>query len=89
MILTLEPIDTEPAELVEAEVDRILADLTCQCCGTLEGVELESSRTCYHFEGDPDSDDDPNRGIALCRPCAEEHHFNWDAVWDEYNSGLL
>lgn len=32
---------------------------------------------------------DPNAPLALCRPCAEEHHANWDERWAEYQAGLL
>jgi hypothetical protein len=54
-----------------------------------EGVEMESSRTMYHFDGAPGSPDDPNRPIALCREHATEHHANWDEMWAEHRSGLL
>lgn len=68
-----------------------------------EGVEFESSRTAYHHEpcqhedclACPElrdacyRDRDPNKPIALCRPCTKEHHENWDAQWSEYYAGLL
>lgn len=70
--------------------------MDCLCCGASDGVELESSRTAYSrpaltrwdriLEETPP---DPNAPIPLCRPCAETHHAEWDAVWREYYSGLL
>lgn len=44
--------------------------LECLCCGSTDGVEMESSRTCYPFEGDADDPANPNRPVPLCRPCA-------------------
>jgi hypothetical protein len=32
---------------------------------------------------------DPNRDVALCEECAEEHHVFWSEQWKEYYSGLL
>lgn len=63
--------------------------LACLRCETTDGIEMESSRTCYHYEGEIDSPDDPNRPIPLCRLCAEEHHQHWSNMWAEYQSGLL
>ncbi len=69
-----------------------------------EGVEFESSRTMYHHAPCEHEDclanpelrqacfeaaDDPNKPLALCRPCAAEYHENWDHQWAEYNAGLL
>jgi hypothetical protein len=50
-------------------------------CGATVGVELESGRTAYHYEGVPGAPEDPNRPLWLCRPCAEEHHDYWDEMW--------
>ncbi len=71
------------------------ANQPCERCSSTVDVQWESSRTCYYvpppnfwqllMEEQPD----PNRDVALCRPCAEEHHSNWDAQWDEYYAGLL
>ena len=63
--------------------------LECLCCTRTEGVEMENSRTAYHFEGELGSLDDPNKPIPLCRPCAEEHHMHWDDMWAEWRAGLL
>lgn len=62
--------------------------LECLRCKGTVGVEMESSRTAYHFEGEVGSPGDPNRPIPLCRACAEDHHRHWD-VWAEYQAGLL
>lgn len=61
----------------------------CLRCGSTVGVEMESSRTQYHFEGEDNSPDDPNKDIPLCRPCAAEHHEYWDDMWREYYGGRL
>jgi hypothetical protein len=63
--------------------------LECLNCESPEGVEMESSRTCYHYDGEPGSDDDPNKSIPLCRPCAIKHHEYWDDMWHEYYRGRL
>ena len=53
-----------------------------QCEGT---VELESSRTCYRWDGDGE---DPNRPVRLCRAHSELHHAHWDEMWAEYYSAV-
>lgn len=64
----------------------LLAFRPCERCGAEYGVALESSRTAYEAtEGEPD----PNRPLALCRPCAKLHHEHWDEVWDHYQTSLL
>lgn len=61
----------------------------CARCGATEGVELEDSRTQYHYEGEPGSEEDPNKPIPLCRLCAIEHHEYWDEMWREYYGGRI
>ena len=51
----------------------------CECCGLFEGVETESSRTMYSWDG---QGEDPNRPLRLCRSCAAEHHEHWDEMWE-------
>lgn len=75
--------------------------MECLYCGGTEGVELESSRTCYEKprlsvweklllpEEGLDLGPDPNAPIPLCRPCAKEHHENWDDRWAELEAGYL
>jgi hypothetical protein len=70
----------------------------CEVCGDDEGVAWESSRTAYHeprnvwtelLENIDDAPPSPNRDVALCRYCAEEHHRNWDEQWASYYGSLL
>lgn len=60
--------------------------MKCAHCGSIDGVELESSRTAYPFEGQIGSEADPNKPVLLCRPCAVEHHKRWDEMWDEWRN---
>lgn len=60
--------------------------LECMRCSATSGVEMESSRTAYHFDGPIDSPDNPNRPIPLCRLCAKEHHEYWTGMWADYQS---
>ena len=61
--------------------------LKCERCGTCSGVELESSRTMYHW--DKDEKEDPNAPCPLCRRCAADHHEYWDSMWNDYYGGLM
>ena len=61
----------------------------CEVCERKDGVQLESSRTAYHWEGALDDPNNPNAPILLCRDCARDHHAYWDDMWDEYRRGLL
>lgn len=61
----------------------------CEHCGEFWGLKLEDSRTLYHFEGDWDDPQNPNRSVLLCRRCAVQHHEHWDEMWREYYSGRL
>ncbi len=63
--------------------------LVCLECDSTVGVQMESARTVYHFEGEVGSVDDPNRPIPLCRGCARNHHDYWDSMWADYYGGLL
>lgn len=65
------------------------ATLRCLECDSIVGVKMESSRTCYHWDGSADSPDNPNRPIPLCRDCAEEHHAHWDYMWRDYYAGRM
>jgi hypothetical protein len=58
----------------------------CECCGTHEAVEFQSARTAYVWDGEGE---DPNRDVALCPPCAADHHAYWDERWADYYSGCL
>ena len=61
--------------------------LVCSYCGSKEGVQMEDSRTTYHYEGEIGGPDDPNKPLPLCRYCAKEHHAHWDDMWSEVNRG--
>lgn len=50
----------------------------CLGCGAWRGVELECSRTAYHWDG---KGRNPNAPIRLCRTCAADHHSYWDEMW--------
>jgi hypothetical protein len=63
--------------------------LGCAECEAVDGVAMESSRTCYPFDGEPGSLDDPNKDIPLCRFCAERHHSYWDEMWNDYYGSRL
>ena len=63
--------------------------LECFRCGTTAGVEMENSRTAYHYEGKTGDVNDPNNPIPFCRACAKDHHEYWDGMWAEYNAGRL
>ena len=58
--------------------------LACLRCYSTDGVEMENSRTQYHFEGDQNSPDNPNAPVPLCRACAIDHHEYWDSMWGDY-----
>lgn len=55
--------------------------LSCLRCDAVDGVAMESARTCYPYSGPTGGPDDPNKPVPLCRGCAEEHHAHWDEMW--------
>lgn len=61
----------------------------CEHCGAMKGLESESSRTMYHWDGEWNDPNNPNRNVLLCRQCAFMHHEYWDEMWDDYNRGRL
>lgn len=75
--------------LIDKKFKKSALTLACLCChGTLD-VQLENSRTQYHWDGPIDAPDNPNRPVPLCRPCAQEHHEYWNDMWAEYRAGQL
>lgn len=57
------------------------------CC---EGeVKLRHAMTAYHFEGEPNSPEDPNKDFYACEACWIEYRDYWQERWDEYYSGIL
>jgi len=61
----------------------------CESCDATEGVKLRPARTAYHWEGDENSDDNPNRDWMGCETCDQLDEEYWDEMWSEYNSGRL
>ena len=60
------------------------------CCFDCEGeVEMRGAMTAYHFEGVPNSPEDPNRDRPMCEAHWQNYHDHWKAMWDEYYSGIL
>ena len=58
--------------------------------GPCEGeIELRGSMTAYHFEGTPNSPEDPNRSFYACDLHYEWYQEYWQGMWDEYYGGLL
>lgn len=53
-------------------------NLECECSGP---VTSQNSRTAYHFTGEPNSPEDPNRNLHLCEAHAKLHHEYWDDMW--------
>jgi hypothetical protein len=67
--------------------------LKCAACESPDGVQMESSRTCYeppkktiwHHVKDVEPED-PNADIPLCGACATKHEEYWDEMWHDYYS---
>jgi hypothetical protein len=79
----------EEWEPSKGSIEHMVHDMdpnVCERCGNKEGVELEDSRTMYHWDG---KGENPNRSVFLCRACAEDHHDFWEAQWSDYHSGRL
>lgn len=61
----------------------------CESCGADGGehiIRWEDGRTMYV----PTLEDPfPNKPVALCQPCADEHHEHWDDMFAEANAGRL
>jgi hypothetical protein len=70
---------------VMSQAAKLQQKQACSHCGSKIGVEKESSRTMYHWDG---KGQDPNADILFCRPCASFHHDYWDEMWNEYYSGI-
>lgn len=92
MIFRLGPQSLTPLDLAGAQ-RRYLAALLgdkkrCEHCGSFEGVEFESGRTAYEFDGVQGSPEDPNRDRLYYRQCAVEHHAYWDECWADYRTSV-
>jgi hypothetical protein len=63
--------------------------LECLECGAVEGVEMRSSMTAYHWEGAWDDPANPNALWPGCPSCWERYHDQMQSQWDEYWAGRL
>lgn len=52
-------------------------------------IKLRRSMTAYHFEGDINSKEDPNREFYSCETHWHEYREYWKSMWDEYHSSIL
>lgn len=74
-------------------LDKIIDKYQCQYghddnpFGPCEGkVELRHAMTAYHFEGERNSPEDPNKDFLCCEMHYEEYCKHWKEQWDEYYS---
>ena len=79
-------------EGVQLESSRTAYLKTCDAegCHAMAGLDNkcrsgEPKSECTYFKRLPD----PNAPFPLCRPCAAEHHANWDAQWAEHRTGQM
>jgi hypothetical protein len=56
----------------------------CWHCGTFERVLYWPAMTAYAFDGEVNSDEDPNRDHEMCVHCYYSKY--WQEKWDEYRS---
>jgi hypothetical protein len=49
-------------------------------------VELHGAMTAYHFEGVPNSPEDPNKDFYCCELHYKDYEEFWQTQWDEYYS---
>lgn len=47
-------------------------------------VKTRHAMTAYHFEGCPNSPEDPNRDFQACDAHWEDYRAFWQEQWDEY-----
>jgi hypothetical protein len=60
---------------------RFMGDMGC------EGeVKLHQSMTAYHFEGEKNSAEDPNKDFYCCDAHYKEYEAFWQDMWDEYRA---
>lgn len=57
-------------------------DGVCEGCKQTTKVRVGPVRTAY-------DDDTQNTAPVLCSDCMDEYNQHWDAMWEEYYSGLL
>jgi hypothetical protein len=69
---------------VKCEYERLDAEGKI-CCGG--DIKLRKAMTAYHFEGEKNSEEDPNRDFYACEDCYKEYTDHWTWMWDEYYAG--
>ena len=47
-------------------------------------VEIHKAMTSYHFKGEVNSPEDPNRDFLACEVHYEDYRLHWKEMWDEY-----
>ena len=63
-----------------------MSELKCMRCERSDGVEIESGRTAYHWDGKGRGPEPLDSALPRVR---EGHHDYWDERWSEYYGGLL
>ena len=48
-------------------------------------VKLREAMTQYHFEGEANSPEDPNRDFLACEAHWERYEEHWSAMWADYH----
>ena len=65
----------------------------CRCAygkdGDCQGkVELHGAMTAYHYEGEKNGSDDPNKDFYACERHYDDYYTYWREQWDEYYSTI-
>lgn len=47
-------------------------------------VKMYSAMTQYHFEGNKNSPEDPNKDFAACEEHYDFYYDHWQEMWGEY-----
>ena len=58
--------------------------MKCEYCGEPD-AKIVKAMTAYHFEGERNSPEDPNRDLTLCEQCKWEYEDHWEEMWAEAN----
>jgi len=68
--------------------------MTCRYCeenpnGECEGeIRVRHAMTAYHFEGEKNSPEDPNRDFYACDSCYAAYVEHWTWMWEEYYNSV-
>lgn len=49
---------------------------------------IRKAMTAYHFEGELNSPEDPNKDFYACDNHYEQYYEYWKMMWDEYYSNV-